>query len=340
MRRAAFALVLTAVVLATRPLTAAPWQGWERLENDLAGLLDEIAAERQARYPIDIDIRWQTRQIADFDFGAPVLAAQAVQLDGKGPEELVILTTTELIALSGIGSGRPDVVQRLALGSGLAAAERWPRDPRGEIAMAMTAQGTELRVRSSAMATGARIPVALPLKIVGTFGGYPACGESTLKAVPGRALLVGTSADLPAVLYAIRCGRDFFDRNGESQASRAVLDASGTLTLAVFGCQDGDCRKVLRAQAIADAGTAFAVADIDRDGLPELVAAGGEAPGDTEKLTIYESRPDAWRTEHRVEVKLGAVAVVIGQFDSDQELEVLSLHREFRTNPVELWLWN
>ncbi|MBT8491460.1 MAG: hypothetical protein KJO07_00255, partial [Deltaproteobacteria bacterium] len=153
-------------------------------------------------------------------------------------------------------------------------------------------------------------------------------------------LLVAQRPDLPAVLYAVRCGLGFYDPAGQRRAARAVLDADGTLTLAVLGCSDQSCDKLQRAQAIADAGTAFATADIDRDGLPEVVAAGGGPPGSGERITIFESRPDRWRKQHHVDFKLGAGSVVIGQFDDDDELEILSLHRKLRTNPVELWLWN
>ncbi|MBT8495134.1 MAG: hypothetical protein KJO07_18960, partial [Deltaproteobacteria bacterium] len=168
------------------PADAVPWAGWERLEGDVSRDIDAAAKDRQSRYPKNIDIRWQVRQIGDFDFDAPVLAALAVQLDGEGPQELVVLTASELIALRGIGQGRPDVVQRLALKPKLGVAERWPRDHRGEIALVGTGAQAQLLVRSSASARGGKLAARLPLAIESSFSGFPACDGGSFTAVPGR----------------------------------------------------------------------------------------------------------------------------------------------------------
>ena len=334
---AAWALAL--VVLGTSESEAEPWPGWSALERDLSAAIDGHAQARQARYPRPIAIKFKPRRIADFNFDQPVLAAIAANVDGSGPDELVILTSTELIVLGGVGGGKLHVSKRVDLkkaAGGIAA--RRPRDPRGEISL--DRGSNTLWVRSSELASGVKVALGGELAGGARFSGFPSCAPGTLPAVPGRSLMVGKQADLPALLYAARCGHPYYGDDGQDQIARAVLDSSGTLSVAVFGCQSLPCKSILRVQAIADAGSAFALADIDRDGLPELVSAAGGAPNARERVSIFESRPDSWRSEARFDFSMGAVAIVVGQFDDDEELEVVSLHRKFRSLPVEVWRWN
>lgn len=294
---------------------------------------------RLARFPHPIRIGWTPRRVADFDFGAPVVAAALVDVTGDGRDELMVLTAGELIAIEGLGTGKAGVIARVAL-AGPDNVPR-PRDAFGEISVVATEFGNELWVRSSSKARGERFAATLPLVATGSFEGMPACAPRLSPLVPGRGLLVGKDSGLPPLYHAARCTRPYYDENGEAAVGTASLDTAETLTLTLTPCASREgCKGAPRTQAVSGVGFAFASGDVDRDGRAEVVAAAAKPPSTGERLTVFESRADSLHVEDRFDFELGAVAVVIGQLDDDEELEVVSLHRAFRTFPVEIWLWN
>jgi len=333
--------MLLAVVLATAAARAhaEPWPHWGKLEESITSRMQAQVSARLARFPHPIRIGWSPRRMADFDFGAEVIAGALADLDGDGRDELLVLTTTEVVAISGLGANKVEVVARVAL-PGPENVPR-PRDPLGEVDVVSTETGTELWVRSSTMARGVRFAATLPLQVIGTFDGMPACAPRVSALVPGRGLLVGKGTELPPLYHAARCTRTFYDEHGEPATGMAVVDTAETLTLTLAPCASwAGCDERQPAQAVSGVGFAFASADLDRDGRAEVVAAAAKPPGTGERLTIFESRADSLHVEDRFDFELGAVAVVIGQLDADEELEVVSLHRRFRTRPVEVWVWN
>lgn len=343
------ALTAMLVLAPAAPASAAHWEGFDGMVGELRSAMRESRDARVARLPDPVDIQWQRRRIADFDFRSPVLAAAFADLEPGGAEELVILTTDELVVLRGVAT-RPEVAARLALPESLGRSTAPPRDPLGAIVVERPDPrhgGSVLRIRSSANRLGAELPARLPLAVAKTFEGIPLCGEQRLTIAPGRNLLAAPAsgdpsvAGLPPLFHAARCGRPFYGASGALRRARAVVDTAASLALEVYACgaEASACDELLWASE-AQAGTAFSVTDLDRDGYPELVAAGDTTPGSADRITIWEARPDGLREELAVDLKLGVAAVAIGQADGDPELEVVTLQRRFRSTSFEVWLWN
>lgn len=318
---------------------AKPWPHWDSVISDAEKRLQAQVKERLSRLPHPIEIKWAPRRIADFDFGDPVLAAAPADVVPGGAEELVVVTAEEIIILGGIGRRRAEVLARATLPG--ADAKIRPRDPVGDVVMVRGSSGPELWVRSSARAKGTRYSVSLPLAPIGEISGFPVCPGKLAKLVAGKNQLSGAEQALPDLFYGARCARDFFDVTGHPAAGQAVLEPGHALTVKALSCTSpGSGCSASGAQQLEAVGSAYSLADLDRDGLLEVVAAAANAPGTSERVTVFELRGSRMEVGYHHDFKLGAASVVIGQFDDDTELEVLSVHRRFRRTPVELWLWN
>jgi len=330
-------LLVVVFTLSSAVASAAPWRGWQELERDFEARVAAEVRLRLSRMPKPIEIRWRPKRIADFDFGNGVLAAAAHDLDRDGREELLILTSRELVAIQGVGSGSASVLARVDLDGGPAVPA--VRDPLGAIAISEDEGAVSIWLRTSELARGQQLKGSLPLRVVARFEGVPLCPPKVAPMVPGRNLLVGRGHKLPPLFYALRCLRGYFDESGQSTTGYAVLDTSGQLSVMTKACSGPEQCGGEKRLEVNDTGYAFAAADIDRDGKLEVVSAGTGAPGDRETVRVREVGAKT-TLEHKRSFRLGAVAIVIGQFDEDEELEVVSLHRRFRKTPVEVWLWN
>src|SRR4051812_12237828 len=80
------------------------------------GILHRIAAEVAVRVdamiashgpklvpPVPVDIKWKPVRLGSFDFGAPLVALAAADLDGDGKAELYAVTSHEVIVIAMAG---------------------------------------------------------------------------------------------------------------------------------------------------------------------------------------------------------------------------------------------
>lgn len=256
--------------------------------------------------------RWSFRALdAGLDLGAPLLALAAVDLDGDRRAELVALTTDEIIVLRFDGSAASPLA-RVRL-DGRAVLPR-PRTPVG------TLVGERLAARSSEHGPGASYAWQNGALVkTGSVDGYPVCAGAA-NLVAGAAIFAG-SAPLPERFLAAGCGA----------GATGSVDASGILRLIRGGA----------AWAIVPGvGTAFAIADLDGDGVPEVVTAANRAPGTGDLLAVQKIGGDGSARPARkpTAVPGGVAAIAAGDLDGDGVVDVLAAARAPGETQVELWL--
>ena len=296
-----------------------------------AALAGATAARVPARTPpVPVAVEWldKPRRLAALDLGAPLLALVGSDLDRDGTAELYAITTREVVALA-VAGGK--IVERARTPLPVEAPAIRPRDP---VATACFEHpGTpELRVRASTGSRGARYAWSgKHLVELGATPDFPVCTGKTLALVPGRNHF-GTK-DRP--VYDVRCRNDLVDPSGAPLAINAELGAAGALTVST-----GATSVVLEA-----IGTAFAIADLDRDGAIEIVASGAGAPGDKDAIKVLAATPDAAAKKkptplHRTAFSGGVVAIVVTDIDGDGAEEVIGATRLGGTAKVDLWQLN
>ena len=265
------------------------------------------------------------RAVGSVDLGAPLLDLVAADLDGDGKAELVALTPDDVAVLV-LGPDGARMTARAPL-EGPPPVPR-PRTPVGALVVTDLDGHRAIVARSSAHAAGGIFTLAAgSLTRTGDEKAFPVCGDAgkltAVDLVPGLALFgkEPASASLPARFLAARCGGGLL----------AVLDAQGVLRL-----WKPDAKTPVA--QIAAAGTAFAVADLDGDGEPELVAAAFRAPGAADAFTIYSIADGSARVLRKgPATPAGIVAVTTGDLDGDGAPDVVGASRGSGTQ-VDLWL--
>jgi hypothetical protein len=246
------------------------------------------------------------------DLGAPLLALALV----GPPGQLVALTPDQVVLLQ-LGADGATVVARHAL-EGPTPVPR-PRTPVGTLAIAA---GGQIVARSSEHTIGATLSLAAGTLVkAGDARDYPLCEGAA-------ASLVGSTA-----VFADAAGNRFL-ASGCGAGLTGTVDAAGTLRL----LRPGDKAAW---SVVSGAGTAFALADVDADGTPELAAAAYRAPGTGDVLTIYRLGADgAARAARRGTAVAGGVAALAGgDLDGDGVADVVAAVRSADAAPrYELWL--
>jgi hypothetical protein len=285
--------------------------------------------------------RWAFRQLkTPLDLGAPLIGLAAADLDGDTRAELVALTTTDVVILEVDGSGAR-IQQRIPM-SGSFPVPR-SRFPIGALVVGdLTGDGApEIAARSSEKEGGTVwTRTQTGWTALASIAGYPVCalgarlGAVQLDRGVPRFRREGASwsqgpppswwtaiADPFQALSCTPLGAD---------AALAVLEPSGTLKIST---QAGT-------SSVPDSGTAFAVADFDGDGRPEVVAAANRAPGDGDQLTIW-SLPPAGEPKplHRTPpLKGGAPAIAAGDFNGDGQADAIAAVRMIGSTSVDWWV--
>ncbi len=318
-----------------------------------------LAAATTARRPAlkppkPVRVTWRARRVSSVDLHAPLLELVAADLDGDGKAELIALTTREVVVLKR-RRRRKIIVLTRALLSGTPATIR-PRLPVGALSVGDTdGDGViEVYVRVSERADGASYAWQNnKLEPTGRVVGFPVCLGASAELRPGRHVYLGTSLTWPAgypspkvpkSFFSVRCAAGLVDPTGRSLGALGLLDTSGGLAVHTWGVCAADaatCRRgVSFKRDVRFVGTAFVIADIDRDGRPEVISAASRARGDADRVSVYSARRSRMRRVYKRSFSGGIVGVAAGDMDGDGDTEAIVAVRLLGSSRIDLWVLN
>jgi hypothetical protein len=292
--------------------------------------VDEVIAARAPRLvpPVPVKLTWKAVRLGSLDLGAPLVALTSADLDRDGKAELYAVTTREVIAI-GLANRKVTELGRVAFtGDPAAIASRDPVGTavvdRGELVASSSAWEGELRVSWQAAKLVGQVVAA-------TAQGSLVCAGERLVRAAGR----NHFGDPAQPIYGVRCA-DLVDPIGAPLRIRAVL--TGTrIEVSVERCgASGGCLPVAK-HDLKDLGSAFELADVDRDGKPELIVTGAGAPGDPDAIKVVTLGGDEKKGLFRRTFNGGVAAVAVGDGDGDGVPEVLAAVRLAGATRVDLW---
>jgi hypothetical protein len=311
-----------------------------RIAARARALLDEASAERvpPRRPPRPVPVKWKAKKLGAVDLGAPLVALTSGDLDGDGRAELVAVTEREIVVLAPQGRRALAATARAALPDEAPAIE--PRQPVAAAVVVAGSRGAELRVRSSTAGRGARYVVdGERLRESGAQAAYPLCADREAELARGKSYF----EDGATRIWAAACRSGLVDPEGRALRADAVLGAGGALgvTVAVRCARDeADC-PAPRTFAIDKVGIAFAVADVDRDGRPEVITSAASAPGDPDAVTVRTLPASGSKLGKPIFTKKfsgGIGGIAADDVDGDGDIEVIAAVRLPGAERVDLWL--
>jgi hypothetical protein len=302
-----------------------------RLATAVRARLDAAAAAHVARPvpPVPIAIRWKPQKLGSLDLGAPVVAVAAADLDGDGKAEVYLVTSREVTAVAIAGrvhklghvafSGEPAVpASRDVVGTAVI-------DGNAVIA-AVSAWAKDLRVEWNGRTLTARHGP----------GGFLVCGDR-MQLAAGR----NHFREAGAAIYGARCRRDLTDASGAPLHVRAELSIAGTLVITVERCAaDGNSCQPAGSYQYKDVGVAFEIADVDRDGTPEVIISSASAPGDADAVRVIPLGSPAGKPAFKKPFNGGVAGIVVADGDGDGVPEVVAVVRLAGATRVDLWRLN
>lgn len=147
----------------------------------------------------------------------------------------------------------------------------------------------------------------------------------------------GAKVDDKAGYYGVRCA-EVEDPAGHELRVRGTLGLTGKLDVAVARCEGDTCQRTADV-TIAKAGTAFDLTDLDRDGHPEVVFAGANAPGEPDDVRVVTLGDDERKTRLKKTFTAGGVAALaVGDFDGAPA--IIAAVRLVGSTRVDLWRLN
>jgi hypothetical protein len=156
--------------------------------------------------------------------------------------------------------------------------------------------------------------------------GFELCAGERAQLAPGRNYF-GEGA---TAYFGVRCA-DLVDAHGAPLHVRAQLSTAGKLDIVA-----GETHR-----EVTGVGGAFEIADIDRDGAPELVSTSSRAPGDPDYLEVRgafsEERKPRFRKPFTAS---GVAAIAVGDLDGDGAPDVIAAVRLIGATKVDLWRMN
>jgi hypothetical protein len=333
MRKAGLGLFV-AMTIASAPARADRGlvERWMKQIDDALAVASK-ARTPPLRPPVPVAVTWKPRRLASLGLGSPLLAIVAGDLDGDKRAEIYAVTETDVIVLDVAGRALKERT-RVALPEDPAAIR-----PREAVATAYI-ERDQLRVRASSRGRGGRYAWrGKALELVGTVDDYPVCTGRALSLVSGR----NHFGAIGAPIHGVRCRDDLVDPSGAAQSIVAELGAGGALAVSVTPrCPPAATCAASAPVAVAAIGTAFAVADLDRDGKIEIVAAGAGAPGDKDAIKVLEANGSGFDKKpiYRKPFTGGVVAIAVGDVDGDGADEAIGVVRLPGVVRIDFWQLN
>jgi hypothetical protein len=293
--------------------------------------MDALAAAHAPKLvpPVPVKVAWRPVRLGSLDLGAPLAALAAADLDGDGKSELYAVTAREVVGI-GIRASKATELGRVAFAGQRAVAE--PREvvgtalvDGGELVAAVSGWATELRVAWQGK------------KLVGQPGGpgFLVCPQERAALVPGRNYF-GPAAN---PFYAVRCRDDLVDASGYPLRIRAVLGLAGKLGVTIEKCAAGGkpCKQEA-AFEVPGVGAAFEIADVDRDGTPEVIVSDDAAPGDPDFVKVMTPAGAAQgKALYKKPFQAGVAGIATMDADGDGVAEVVAAVRLAGATRVDLW---
>jgi hypothetical protein len=278
--------------------------------------------------PKPIAIKWKLGKLATIDLGAPLVALEAADLDGDGKSELYALTTRDVIALS-LDGGKLRERSRVALTGDRATS--MPRD----IVGTLSAEAGAIVASLSPYARSVRVSwKKAALASEPGPAGFAVCPGELVQLVPGRNYF----GDATNAFYGVRCTNALVDNDGYPLRARATLSLAGKLDIGVERCAAPGlgCQPAARHEYI-NAGVAFAVDDLDRDGKPEIIYAAAVPAGELDAVRVSTLGTDDKQARLKRSFTGGVAAIAIAELGGKGTREAIVASRVAGTTKVELW---
>jgi hypothetical protein len=302
-----------------------------------------MVEEAGKKAPHAIEVHWRKRKLGSLELASPLLAIKASDLDGDHRAELVLLTTTQVIVAALRPERRLEVIAEAQLPATPPAVRS--RDPVGVLSI----EGDEVRARTSEQAEG--VAFVLQNRVLverRRFKGFPLCGSASVELATGRNYFDGESIrwngvrehEVPPRFYAALCQNGLRDADGFEMELFAAVDVERVLAVSCTrkgaACRAGPAQD----KNYEGVGYAFEVADIDSDGHPEVITSKGQAPGDSDQVTVYSRQRKETKAVLRESFQGGVVGLTSGDLDGNGAPEVLAAVRLVGSNRVDVWALN
>jgi hypothetical protein len=276
--------------------------------------------------PVPVALKWRPQKLGSLDLGAPIVAVTAADLDGDGKAELYLVTSREVIAVGIAGKLRE-------LGRVAFTGEPAVPAPRDVVGTAIV-DGNALIAGVSAWAKDLRVEwrgKALSARHGG--GGLRLCGDKVPLA-PGR----NHFRDGKDALFAARCRDDLVDAAGLPLRVRGEVSLTNALDITVARCATAGaaCQPATMYQ-VRDAGVAFEIADVDRDGTPDVVVSSASAPGDPDAVRVIAVGAPNGRSTYKKSFNGGVAGIAVADGDGDGVVEVIAVVRLAGATRVDVW---
>lgn len=315
---------------------------WGRIQQEL----DSIAEEKRVVPPVARKVRWRPSRIWSGELAGELVDITAGDLDDDGSSEIYALTTENIVVFSR-SRGLFDVRARHDL-PGTPARIR-SREPIGSITVGQSEGLSTLRARTSEQEQGGTYQlVDNALQLVSEFIGYPLCRNSSIAASPGRNFFLGSSVQwhaghdaklgdllLGGAVLSARCSRDTVDATGHALDLLSEVSVTGNLRVQ---CRGDEQQCQLQTREYLNVGYAHLVADVDNDGVPEVVTTSTSLPGERDQILVRSQSAQGERVLFDRSFTGGIVAITAGDFEGDDSLGVVIAVRN--QERVSLWLLN
>jgi hypothetical protein len=304
---------------------------FSRLAAAVRSGLDEAVAARAPKLvpPIPIKVAWKAVRIGSLDLGAPLVAMTAGDLDGDGKGELYAVTSREVIAM-GLDQRRIKELGRVPFSG-----ERAALSPREVVGTAVV-DGAVLVAGVSSWARELRVDwQGKTLTAQPGAAGFLVCPGERAALSPGR----NHFGDPVTPVHGVRCRADMVDAEGHPLRVRATLGGT-RLAITVARCTATGACEPAGTHEYKDYGVAFELADLDRNGTPELIVSGAGAPGDPDAIKVIALGSEDKKGLFRHRFNGGVAGLAVIDSDGDGAMELVAAVRLVGATRVDLWRFN